>query len=153
MIASDQVGYGERLTLGAVQRQIVAVITGGNGTAAIHEFRLQHATHHLEFLVRWRDKHARRKSAVDGKSGGVFSGDQQAAGLDKLLEMRNAGLTQARTDVVAAGDAANIRRECSGLPRQRIAVHRQAIDDEQRLIAAGDRADAADGRAWQRPGC
>ncbi len=128
VVAGEEVGDLERLPFGAVDRQIVAPIAGRDRVLAVDELRLQHAADHLQLVGR-RDRDARRQAHVDREARGVLGGDQQAAFMHEALEVGHAGFAQAGPDVVGAVDAADVGGQRGGLPRHRLAPHRQAIDD------------------------
>src|SRR5581483_3585048 len=72
---------------------------------------------------------ARRQAERYRKVVGVGGGDQQSALPDEVLDLLESVPAEAGADVVGGIDLAEIRSELRRLPRQRIAVHRRAVDD------------------------
>ena len=52
------------------------------------------------------------------------------------MQVRESGPTKSGADVVSGSKAAQVRRQISFLPRQRIAVHRPALDHRVRIATA-----------------
>ena len=85
-----------------------------------------------------RDRDAGGEPELNREVRRVVDGDQHAAVADELLQVGQALPAHARAHVVGRIDLADVRRQLGRLPRQGIAVHRQA-GDELLAGAAADR--------------
>ena len=100
----------------------------GDRTGVVDHLRSHDAADDAQ-VVRAGGRQAGREPARHCEVGGVHRRQQQAAFPHEILQVRDAHPTEARTHVVGLIFRSEIRRVGRLLPRQRVAVHRHAVDD------------------------